>query len=40
MTYKWEAFKKEEFVIKYKDETITFEIMHSEPHLILLKSMQ
>lgn len=32
-----EAFKKEEFVIKYKDETITFEIMLRSQHFDIVK---
>lgn len=32
-----EAFKKEEFVIKYKDETITFEIMFRSQHFDIVK---
>lgn len=31
------AFKKEEFVIKYKDETITFEIMLRSQHFDIVK---
>ena len=32
-----EAFKKEEFVIKYKDEAITFEIMLRSQHFDIVK---
>lgn len=32
-----EAFKKEEFVIKYRDETITFEIMLRSQHFDIVK---
>lgn len=32
-----EAFKKEEFIIKYKDETITFEIMLRSQHFDIVK---
>ena len=32
-----EAFKKEEFVIKYKDESITFEIMLRSQHFDIVK---
>ena len=32
-----EAFKEEEFVIKYKDETITFEIMLRSQHFDIVK---
>ena len=32
-----EAFKKEEFVIKYKDETLTFEIMLRSQHFDIVK---